>query len=443
MSAQHQQRRTRATNSNAHPGLVDRGAARRSHEEAMEAKRVKEDAKFEKEANEKLTRASKATRIARLEQAIDDEDNALDITPRPQSGKKKDLRRTATFLDIPSAEREYEYLDSSNMDKDDITVTDHRPKSLTAMVDQRLCSEEEDAPAKKKKKVEKPAKPSMRDQIQGARDTTHRPWEGPAATKNPSMSASRIYTSEDEIPFQVQHLKETGRPKPKPKGPKPKPKAHPERLGRHLSTIDSGEDNATGSDEDAMKINVNKKGIMVMHGVDGGLKRGRSTEASGVSAKMKGYVYVHPMMITLTLDQTTLFYLNLSNAYVQNDHSGLTDEINTWALKVPHDGNSTRKVKSKMSVPSATTPPLTSAPSSRFSRSSGPTARSALNNAIKVTGRNSNNDNEIQISQDTEYNSDQDETMGDERDSAVKSPPKSGQRISSSVRLFNDLLLSI
>ena len=283
MSAQHQQRRTRATNSNAHPGLIDRGAARRSHDEVMEAKKVKEGAKLEKEANEKLAKASKAKRIAQLEQAIDDEDDALDITPRPQHGKKKNLRRTATFLDISTAKKNYEYLDSSNMDKDDIT--DHRPKSLTPMVDQELFSEEEDAPAKKKKKVEKPARPLMRDQIQEARDTTHHPQEGSAAMKNPSMSASRIYNlnGEDEIPFQVQHLKETGRPKPKPK-----PKAHaahPEK--RHLSTIDLGEDNS--SDEDAMKIDFNKKSIVVMHGVDGDLKRGRSTEASGVSSKMKGY----------------------------------------------------------------------------------------------------------------------------------------------------------
>ena len=144
-------------------------------------------------------------------------------------------------------------------------------------------------------------------------------------------------------------------------------------------------------------------------------------------------------MIALTLDQTTLFYLNLSNAYVQNDHSGLTqnDEINAWALEVPNDGNS--KVKFKTSVPSATTPPLSSAPSSRFSRSSATTARSALNNAIKVTSRNSINDNEIQIVQDTGFISDQDETMGDERNAAVKSPPKLGQHISSSVRLFNNI----
>ena len=282
MSAQHQQRHTQATNSNAHPGLVDHGAARRSHEEVMEAKKVKEDAKLEKEANEKLAKASKAKRIAQLKQAIDDEDNTLDISPHPQHGKKKTLQYTAMFLDISSAATNYEYLDSSNMVKDD--NTDYRPKSLTPMVNQGLCCEDEDAPAKKKKKVEKPAKPLMRVQIQEARDTTHHCQEGSesTATKNLSMSASKIYNGEGGIPFQVQHLKETGRPKPKPK-------AHPE--GRHLSTIDLGEDNT--SDEDVMKIDFNKRSIMVMHNVDGDL-RGRSTEASGVSSKMKGCVHVRP-----------------------------------------------------------------------------------------------------------------------------------------------------
>ena len=229
-------------------------------------------------------------------------------------------------------------------------------------------------------------------QIQEARDTTHHCQEGSesAATKNHSMSASRIYDGEGGIPFQVQHLKETGRPKPKPK-------VHPE--GRHLSTIDLGKDNT--SDEDAMKINFNKRSIMVMHNVDGGLKHGRSMETSRVSSKMKGCVHVCPM-IALTLDQTTLFYLNLSNTYVQNDHSGPNDEINSWALEVPSGRN--LKVKSKTSVPSATTPPLSSAPLSHFSHSSGTTAWSALNNAIKVTSsRNSNNDNETQISQDTGF----------------------------------------
>jgi len=263
-----QQRRTRSANSNAHPGLVDRGVARRSHEEVIEAKKVKEDAKLEKEANEKLARASKAKKIAQLEQDIDDEDDALDNTPRPQHGEKKPLRRTATFLHIPSAEGELEYLDS--MDEDN---TNHGPtfgydsvnESLPAAVDQGLCSEEDGAPAKKKKKVEKPAKSSMRDQIQGARNTTHRPQEGSAATKKPSMLDSGICESEDVIPSQVrEHFKETG---------KQKQKAHPK--GQHLSAMDKNDD------EDAMRMDGKEKGIMDMHG-GGRLKRGRSTEVSGL-----------------------------------------------------------------------------------------------------------------------------------------------------------------
>lgn len=380
----------------------------------MEAKKTKEDAKLKKLANEKLAKASKAKKIAQLEQAIDNEDDALDITPRPQNGKKKPLRRTATFLHIPT-EGEPEYLDSS-MDEN---ITDHGPnvgydsvnKSLPAVVDQELCSEEDGAPAKKKKKVERTAKPSMRDQIREARDTAHHPQEGSAATKNLSALATEIYEIEDEIPF---HPKDMG---------KPKQKEHPKR--QHPSTID--EDN----DENAMRMGGKQKGIMAMHGVDGGLKRGRSTEVSGVS---KRYMFVLTEVPMLTLDQTTLYYFNLSNAYVENNFSGLTDEINAWAVHVPPG----EKARFKTRVQSASTPSLTNAPSSRFSRSSAP--RSALNNAIKI--RNSDKD-EVQILRETGFISDQDETMGDERDAAVKSPPKPGRRISSSVRRLKTLHSSI
>ena len=132
----------------------------------------------------------------------------------------------------------------------------------------------------------------------------------------------------------------------------------------------------------------------------------------------------------LTLDQTTLYYRNLSNAYVKENYSGLTDEVNAWALQVPRGS----KAKSKTSVRSASTPSLTNASSSRPPRSSGsarPIARSALTNSVKV--KNTDSDDEVQIVQDTGFISDQDETMGEERDAAVKSPPKAGRRVSSSV----------
>lgn len=135
----------------------------------------------------------------------------------------------------------------------------------------------------------------------------------------------------------------------------------------------------------------------------------------------------------LTLDQTTLYYRNLSNAYVKENYSGLTDEVNAWALQVPRGS----KAKSKMSVRSVSTPSLTNASSSCPPRSSGsarpaarPIARSALTNSVKV--KNTDSDDEVQIVQDTGFISDQDETMGEERDAAVKSPPKAGRRVSSS-----------
>lgn len=90
MSSQPYQLRTRSSNSTAHPGLVDRGTARRSPSEVAQAKKDKEDAKQEKAKQEKLVKASKAKRIAELEQDID-EDDALDATPRPQLRKANTL----------------------------------------------------------------------------------------------------------------------------------------------------------------------------------------------------------------------------------------------------------------------------------------------------------------------------------------------------------------
>lgn len=90
MSSQPYQLRTRSSYSTAHPGLVDRGTARRSPSEVAQAKKDKEDAKQEKAKQEKLVKASKAKRIAELEQDID-EDDALDATPRPQLRKANTL----------------------------------------------------------------------------------------------------------------------------------------------------------------------------------------------------------------------------------------------------------------------------------------------------------------------------------------------------------------
>jgi hypothetical protein len=114
----------------------------------------------------------------------------------------------------------------------------------------------------------------------------------------------------------------------------------------------------------------------------------------------------------LTLDRTTLFYFSLRDLDEKNKHSGL---IKDWATKIPRNakpGSSTH------------TPSLTHG-STRSSHAAS-SIRSALN-TVKI----SNHDDGVEIAEGGL--SDLDETIGNERDAAVKSPPKGKQRISSAV----------
>jgi hypothetical protein len=66
-----------------------------------------------------------------------------------------------------------------------------------------------------------------------------------------------------------------------------------------------------------------------------------------------------------------------------------------------------------------------------------PTSRSALSNTVKVAGRESDDD-EIEFIENG-YLSEHDETVGEERENAVRSPPKAGKRVTSSVSCFTCL----
>lgn len=131
----------------------------------------------------------------------------------------------------------------------------------------------------------------------------------------------------------------------------------------------------------------------------------------------------------LTLDQTTLFYITLSDTYTsgKDDSSGL---INNWALKVTHDARSDSRAGSRAG--STGTPALTNG-SSRSSRLPA-SVRSALNNNIKIS-----RDNDVIEIPDSEVEgglSDRDEMQGAERDFAVKSPPKGKKRATSTVSQY-------
>lgn len=147
----------------------------------------------------------------------------------------------------------------------------------------------------------------------------------------------------------------------------------------------------------------------------------------------------------LTLDPTTLYYLNLSDAYQKDRYSGLkhsTDDLSDWLTNVP--------LGSRGSLKSVTTPALT-----KSGRSSNPAANSVRSASagirststsnqrpasrsgglVKVIGETNPNDDESGINVLGGI-SDNDETIGPERDAAMNSPPKAGRRVNSSVSLY-------
>lgn len=139
-------------------------------------------------------------------------------------------------------------------------------------------------------------------------------------------------------------------------------------------------------------------------------------------------------MSLLTLDQTTLFYWNLSNQYLKPEFSG-TNDVQSWTASIP-------KGTKPSSERTNSTPSLTN------SRSNASRATSATRPPPSVVSRASAFSNGIQISGTDEDNlmengaiSDRDETKGEEYEAKKKSPIKGGTRLTSTVSMLNLLLL--
>lgn len=139
-------------------------------------------------------------------------------------------------------------------------------------------------------------------------------------------------------------------------------------------------------------------------------------------------------MSLLTLDQTTLFYWNLSNEYRKPKFSG-TNDVASWTAGIPKG--------TKPSIERTNTTPSLS-----NSRSNGSRATSATRPPSSVVSRASALSNGIQISGADTDNlmengaiSDRDETQGEEYEAKKKSPIKGGTRLTSTVSIINRLLL--
>lgn len=134
-------------------------------------------------------------------------------------------------------------------------------------------------------------------------------------------------------------------------------------------------------------------------------------------------------MSLLTLDQTTLFYWNLSNEYSKSKLSG-PKAVEIWTVSVPQG------VEPPSSKRTDSTPSLTRSNGSRAITALRPPTSvasrtsSALTNGIKITGEDDDGVMEKGAV------SDRDETRGEEYQAKKKSPVKKGLRLNSQVTII-------
>jgi hypothetical protein len=124
----------------------------------------------------------------------------------------------------------------------------------------------------------------------------------------------------------------------------------------------------------------------------------------------------------LTLDSTTLYYYFLSDS-ASNGKKYFSAGINDWAASIPSNAKPTNK-RSISTMGTSSVPPLTNA-------STRSTASSVLSKNVKITSKVEPANIGIQIIDGAL--SDEDETMGFEREAAVMSPPKGKKRATSAV----------
>lgn len=138
-------------------------------------------------------------------------------------------------------------------------------------------------------------------------------------------------------------------------------------------------------------------------------------------------------MSLLTLDQTTLFYWNLSNDYLKSNFTG-TNDVASWSASIPDgikpSGKRTTSTPSMTNGRSATSraTSATRPPGSVVSRAS------ALSNGIKLT------DMAEEDHAERGPISDRDETRGEEYEAKKRSPLKDGKRLTSKASTIGSFL---
>ena len=139
------------------------------------------------------------------------------------------------------------------------------------------------------------------------------------------------------------------------------------------------------------------------------------------------------MFSFLTLDQSTLFYWTLSDVPPKRSSA-----INEWASAIPSQSKSTSQGPKSVSSRTKSIPSLTGGASA--SRSTAP---SILTDNIKVFSQQSSDWVQVKVKVESQADliplsdegglSDNDELVGQERETAINSPPKGKKRITSEV----------
>jgi hypothetical protein len=140
-------------------------------------------------------------------------------------------------------------------------------------------------------------------------------------------------------------------------------------------------------------------------------------------------------MSLLSLNESTLYYYFLSDRTSNATKEEFSTGINQWAATIPDNAKLSKKPEaasaSRMSKRSV--PALTNASTSRSSNTSVLSESIKISQNVKVKAQGEPHDASIEI---VELGlEDDDETMGIEREAALKSPPKGKARVSSAVTI--------
>ena len=145
-------------------------------------------------------------------------------------------------------------------------------------------------------------------------------------------------------------------------------------------------------------------------------------------------------MSLLTLDRSTLFYWGLSDSYLEKGEKN-TSALGAWAASIPSGAKPASQAPSRVTTSTSTRPksivPALTSGSSRLS------ARSVLTDEITIVHHPSRGGGaqsaaeQPNITVDSDGGlSDANEIKGEEREAAVRSPPKGKKRVNNEVSFF-------